>query len=275
MINKISIIKSFFPFLKLKEKNLSWYKRLYIYFETFISIMMISWTICCVFGYKYFFINPYTYHHLDIYMQKKLISNDRLDNLVYKVDSKLNKYAIDFKKLHANVYFVDSDFLYYFGLIPGAYFIMSKISYTFNGSTYFHYANIEKNIAFEDQFDKVSLDTVLAHELVHTWQNNKYTFYDSFMIPIWIREGYAVYVSEEKYKNIKTNNDKNIFLKKVYQSKINHKKSKYPYILWGFMVKHAIEKMHKSVDDLHLGKVEYDEVLDSLLNEYHITKESK
>jgi len=33
--------------------------------------------------------------------------------------------------------------------------------------------------------------------------------------------------------------------------------------------------MHKSVDDLHLGKVEYDEVLDSLFNEYSITKESK
>ncbi len=30
--------------------------------------------------------------------------------------------------------------------------------------------------------------------------------------------------------------------------------------------------MHKSVDDLHLGKVDYDEVLDSLLREYGVAK---
>ena len=41
------------------------------------------------------------------------------------------------------------------------------------------------------------------------------------------------------------------------------------YTLWALMIKHAIEKMHKSVDDLHLDKVSYDEVLDSLLKEYN------
>ena len=30
--------------------------------------------------------------------------------------------------------------------------------------------------------------------------------------------------------------------------------------------------MHKSVDDLHLGKVSYDEVMESLLKEYNISK---
>ena len=41
---------------------------------------------------------------------------------------------------------------------------------------------------------------------------------------------------------------------------------------YGMMVRYAIEKMHKSVDDLHLGKVKYDEVFNSFLREYHITK---
>jgi len=41
---------------------------------------------------------------------------------------------------------------------------------------------------------------------------------------------------------------------------------------YGMMVRYAIEKMHKSVDDLHLGKVKYNEVFNLFLREYHITK---
>jgi len=109
--------------------------------------------------------------------------------------------------------------------------------------------------------------------MIHVYQMKKYgwaTF--MFKTPTWVKEGYATYSSRDLY----TDKPKEVlqdFIANYPHMKSNHISAQYK--VWMLMIKHAIEKMHKSVDDLHLGKVEYDEVLDSLLNEYNITKEKQ
>ena len=91
------------------------------------------------------------------------------------------------------------------------------------------------------------------------------------MKPKWIIEGYAVYVSESN--NI--NDEEKEFLSWVYNIGIKNIGAGDEYRLWGLMVKYTIEVMHKLVDDLHLGRVAYDEVFYSLLDEYNIGKNSR
>ena len=83
-------------------------------------------------------------------------------------------------------------------------------------------------------------------------------------------EGYPVYITNDPIMH-----DPKIVKDALANAKHVKCSQKEAYALWGLMVKHAIEKMHKSVDDLHLGKVDYAEVLDSLLREYNITKGAK
>jgi len=267
---KQKVIREIFPFLKLKEKNISWYRRLYIYFEIFSFVMIISWTICCVLGYKYFFsyTYTYTYDNLHFYMREEINNKNKFEELMHKVEKPLSTHQIDLNTLDANIYFVNNDLLYYFSVLPSIN-SFNSLAYTFNGSTYFMHANIEKNLVLENKFGKVQLSTVLAHELTHIWQNKIYTFKKILHIPTWVMEGYATYVSgEEKEFNINIRD----FIGWIQKNEDKASGQEF-YMLWTFMIKHAIEKMHKSVDDLHVGKVSYDEVLDSLLQEYNITKE--
>ena len=116
-----------------------------------------------------------------------------------------------------------------------------------------------------------NFDAVLAHELIHTYQNNKYGFFVKYKSS-WIIEGYATYASKDLYiEKPKEILESYIKYYPEYEN-IPSKHLSKKYQVWGLMIQHAIEHMHKSVDDLHLGKVSYDEVMESLLNEYNISK---
>ena len=108
-----------------------------------------------------------------------------------------------------------------------------------------------------------SFRLVLSHELIHVWQEKQYGFFKFLMMNEWVKEGYAMYATEDNLTQ---------GIEYLLDRDFEELDGKEWYVLWGLMVKHAIEKMHKSVDDLHLGKVDYEEVLDSLLREYNITK---
>ena len=157
-------------------------------------------------------------------------------------------------------------------MFPGTQIIHLKdIACTTESSIYVKKVDITNDTIVSNERDKILLSIVISHELVHVWQNSVYGSFGPFNQLIksnWVREGYATYASEDVSPKLKTEDGIRKFLKKYFNS------SRYSYDLWRLMVKHAIEKMHKSVDDLHLGKVDYDEVLDSLLQEYNITKEA-
>jgi len=119
-------------------------------------------------------------------------------------------------------------------------------------------------------FDGV-VDAILMHESVHVMQNSRYGWlYTTFRMPYWVKEGYPIYSARilSQYKEQKIID----YLIKTRDIYINEWDTFSQDQFYGLMVKHAIEKMHIDVDDLHLGKVDYEEVFDSLLQEYNITK---
>ena len=96
--------------------------------------------------------------------------------------------------------------------------------------------------------------------MIHVCQYK--TFGDS-NTPEWVEEGYATYFAA-RLSAIKLSD----ILEKSYLNIISQRHISPYYLLWGLMVKHAIEQMHYSVDDLHRGKVDYDTVYKDMMKYY-------
>jgi hypothetical protein len=129
-----------------------------------------------------------------------------------------------------------------------------------------------------DNNDTIDTKEALAHELVHAWQFQTYGYFHTMKLHKWIREGYAVFASDNfaslwrsisRKKGFKSTKN---FLEK---GKRLFSKNGYNYYLYGLMVKHAIEDMNISVDDLHRGKVDYDTVFDSLMKKYNLVRDER
>jgi len=266
IINKIIIY--LFPVITLKHKKYIWYKRINIYLQTFIAISMILWTLYLFFGIELIFSHKYGYGNIVVYSNNILKNKNSLDTVFSKIEKRLDKVNIDFKKLNANIYLPSNNFLFYGTMLPGTQIIrLDNIAVTTGNSIYFKKINIKGDTIYGASFTNI-----LTHELVHIWQEQ--TYIENILKPKWIIEGYAIYATGDISLALKNHDAVKEFLKK-YSNISRYIRQTGSYDLWGLMIKHAIEKMHKSVDDLHLGKVEYDEVLDSLLNEYNITKIKK
>ncbi len=101
-------------------------------------------------------------------------------------------------------------------------------------------------------------------------QNTNYGwFYSAFRMPYWVKEGYAIYSA---WKLSRYNESKIIEYLKTQKTGTNRWSIFLKDQLYGLMVKHAIEQMHYSVDDLHRGKVDYDTVYRDMMKYYTIKK---
>jgi len=269
------IIKDIVPYLKLKDKaDLPWYKKLNIYHEIIIATLFYAWIVIQII-YPKFFIYEYNYKNIHLYSYIKIPNQKKLHQEIDKALKPLNKHHLVFDAKETINMYIGDDILFYLSMYPGLQFLyMDTIARTINGEMFMRNFNAQ-TMNMKDNKGDIAFYKVLSHELVHIWQSQNYAIIGKFLWrKTWVLEGYAVYASESQDSRLQTDTKIKSFLQKYYNNSKSFRE-KGSYSLWGLMIKHAIEKMHKSVDDLHLGKVEYDEVLDSLLNEYNITKIKK
>ena len=267
------MLKYIFPWLRLKEPNLTWYKRFFIYSEIVMAIVLASWILWLTVGLKLAFSHEYTFGNLHFLTTSKLTEQEKLNQIMKEVEATLSKADIDLASLRANIFLEKDDLYYKLSLVPGMQLIKFGSAITIGKYIFLPNANIEKNIFRHQSGLGEDLNLTLVHELIHVWQNQRYTTWTkaSFLTKnAWYMEGYPVYITNDPIMH-----DQKIVKDALANAKHLKRSQKEAYALWGLMVKHAIEKMHKSVDDLHLGKVDYAEVLDSLLREYNITKGAK
>ena len=276
---KKKILYNLFPFLKFKENNLSYLQRISVYVESFLFFMLLFWFVWYIYGFKIFFTNKYELNGLSIYTTHELNYN-RVTALVKKIEKKLKHSNIILENLGAQIYLSSNPVYFYSMLYPGMqllYLNAQNAAVTLDNIIYVQKVKIKKFNIKNSDTTMLELNNLLSHELVHVWQNKKYgnTFFSQwFILPKWVMEGYATYCTKDTYfsKILKDKEKIKHFLEKN-KALSGHIRKKGIYKLWGLMVKHAIEHMHKSVDDLHLGKVSYDEVMESLLKEYNLSKE--
>jgi hypothetical protein len=105
------------------------------------------------------------------------------------------------------------------------------------------------SVVFTKKTSNLYLDSSrLAHELVHILQHDKYGYFATrIKTPVWVHEGYATY-RQALFSSVKIDD---LYLTDQYK-------------LYGALVQHAIHFNNKTVDELHLGQVEYSETLKSL-----------
>lgn len=102
------------------------------------------------------------------------------------------------------------------------------------------------------------LSSVIAHEKIHTLQLERYGVLTyKLFIPQWIGEGYAEYASNDAPP------DKDY---KEWLRRVNAGKSINKYFEYWVLVRHAIDELGYSIDELHNGEVDRDVVEQSLLN---------
>ncbi len=247
---KEKILKSIFPWLKLKD-DLSLPKKIYVYFEIFAMVIVLSWLLTLTYlkvGYE-----KREIEQLAIYSFDK--NQKEIKKYILEANKSLITHNIDITKLNRSLYFIDNSLVYYFTTLPSLMIGTSDLAYTLGKSIYFNY-----NLLTSPNND-IKLFTpkpIIVHEITHLWQNQHF---NTYFIPRWVQEGYAVYVSGV-LQGLKVKR----FFNDVKPLQIPKKKRTLEgYILWGLMVKHAIEDLGYSVDDLHKGKVDYDTILHSLL----------
>ena len=274
IVNIIKLIphqvwKELFPYLKLKDKNLTLSKKVYVY----INIILQVWVFFIIGLYillphisngKYVYSNT-TFYTVD------LKSNEQTREYLKSIQSNIRNNLLYSPKLNIDIYLLDHTFMYILlnpvELLPHR----QTFAITHYKSIFVNHADLEKNIVYASNGASENLDAILVHESVHVMQNSRYGWlYSSFKMPYWVKEGYAVYsawaLSRYKKQELVS------YLLKVKNIQFEHWDAFTKDQFYALMVEHAIEKMHKSVDDLHLGKVDYQEVLSSLLQEYNITK---
>ena len=266
---KQMIIREIIPHLKLKDANISWSKRLYVYFSIVIQLWVIL-IVCLYFLLPYIAKSSYHYNGVSFYLHNK-VNEINANRYFEKTKDDIVKNSLYDQNENIEIHLLNDSAIYTMlnpiELLPNRQtFAVAQGSKVFLRKT-----DILNNKAYASSNANENLDAILVHEAVHVMQNNKYgLMYMSFKMPYWVKEGYAIYSARalSKYKEkviveyIKKSNDTDISKWNIFAQDQ----------FYGFMVKHAIEKMLKSVDDLHLGRVTYDEVIDSLFSEYKFTK---
>jgi hypothetical protein len=207
-----------------------------------------------------------------------------INNITYLALEDLSKKDIHIHR-KTDIYLFNSRIEYYFHMIP-----FSQIVALFSPAiTMWDFGlknkklSLSTSIHFYVKSNQIKTDKnfvrILEHELVHVWQMQRYGFLNTVRMPVWIREGYAVYVAgnfnqlEQSIRRHTPFVHTKKFIELYLEKNSNFFKHTPPdYLMYGLMVKHAIEDMNISVDDLHRGKVEYETVLNSLLDKYGVER---
>ena len=252
------ITKSLFPILTWK-KSLSFGAKLSLVLNSLGSIFIIVYL--CIYFFSYLFYEYKTSNnHIIVYSNFVQIEHRSINDLIEQVDSRLKESPLYYSDYNVDIHIVDSENLF---LILS--FFMDIDAFNFLDRIFIYSNSSQKSDLHNYIYEE------MVHEILHTFQYKRYggIVQSKISIPFWVREGYPVYFSRKKLVLA----DEGVrLLKKIYVYGAKNLSLPDQYQLSGMLVRHAIEKMHKSVDDLHLGKVDYDEVLDSLRREYNITK---
>jgi hypothetical protein len=261
------ILKNLFPFLKFTDAD-TWRKKIIATLDSLVAllvygVMIVYFGAGLLYPYEYKFNN-----HIAVYTADKLNQIDAKKLLSYQKNAweAIHNDQLYNDRLDTQIYLMNNNIFYtLFTPLSEIMEFGSSIAAHLGKKSAIRMANIQKNKAYSLVGTSADLDAVLAHETIHQLQTDKgYTpwYLPNFLskTPTWVREGYAVY--SEMRMGKERQKDFDILVK---EQKFTHLASHQEYALWGMMVKHAIEDMNISVDDLHRGKVDYDTVFDSLM----------
>ncbi len=239
-MNTNFITKTIFPPLEWKKKKTIWGK-INVILNTVVTLWIYN-ILFYMFVYTPLFYKEKTYEQITIYKKdsETLIDIKRHINFI-KTDPLYNKTS------NIKIYLIHDELLYNWLLSPAT--VPNYILNIINGTNLVNEGVALHSFIFIKSKLQTNntIDNYIAHELVHILQAKKFGLFSTiFGTPGWVNEGYATYrshlFSNKPIEELLVNN--------------SYKKS-------AMLIKHAINNMEVSINDLHHGKLEYDDILSS------------
>ena len=255
------ILSEIFPFLDFK-KELTLFGKVLIGIKTLFNLWVVLWLFV-------YFVPPIFFKHEVVYKNIHFYTNKTTNLEVYKTILESTRKHIVSNKLfnpsqQIEILYIDAEWLYKL-LHPLDLITGPSYADSFGHRVVIHEMDTDSGYAFRYPQDshKESIVAILAHESIHVMQYSRYGFVTMLLAPQWVVEGYAELAEEGVSIRFTKSN-----LRKILQKNIKSLDISELYILWGFMVKYAIEEMHISIDDLYTKNIDYDRVYRSMLKKY-------
>ena len=245
-----------FPPIKLKRLNdpsVRLFSKIGYIVDSIIWFFVVTFLL--FWGYMQLFYDSVNSKYIQIYTPNKQ-NIEEFNGTLTIVDNAYNYLETSVAVCRNNtppkhkVYLVNSDLLY--KLISPINIINKTYALNILGSSFYGKVDLKRNIAYETKKKHERFDLILLHEMVHSCQYNRYGLISSLISYFphkWVYEGYPTYI-----------------MSKYLHTDIENLKVSDDYIRFAKAVKHAIEKMHYSVDKLHKGEVDYDTVYKDMHN---------
>jgi len=263
------ILYNIFPwliFIAKQKEEISTPKKINAFVNSILSIWGFYMTVIVFLPASLYSNLQVHSKHFNFYESDSLSSKEKnkmqeimhyLDNVIEKEPLYHDNTAVDIVDFENRLAYMFSNPINVYGYIRYKRF---PIAITIFNRVITHDLNISNGLFYNLE----SIKATLHHEAIHTLQYKKYGYFHiAFMLPQWIREGYPVY---------RTLNESVRYNKKMIDHVLSTDQKRLTiaekYLLWALMVKHSIEDMHISIDDLYTKNIDYDRVYHSLLKKY-------
>lgn len=239
---KDKILSTFLPIIWWKYTD-GFLSKVHLILATIAALWIYS--SLSIYIYLTLFYSHFNYGKLDFYY------SDNSSSVEHTIKTKIAEKQLSFLKADplqsevpaTKIFFIKQH--WFISIFLGPYSILNAI----RGVESKALTPVFASVVFINKTSNLYIDSsYLAHELVHILQHDKYGYFTTrFKTPTWVAEGYATY-RQAQFEDVPINN--------VYVSD--------SYKLYATLVKHAITINKKTIDELHLGKVDYDATLKSL-----------
>lgn len=223
--------------------------------EAAITFVVIVWAFVFILLLPAWFSEKHVINGHVIYSSNN-VDSELLQDVLDITKEKMKKSAIDIPELLPTIYLYNHDIFYY----------LSMLNFSSNSTAVYdtvykriHVRLNEEHMYTDGIMNQDWLSTVIAGEKIHNLQHERYGILTYlFLIPKWVSKGYVQYVS---YDHVPPDKDYEEWLRRVNAGESINKSFEY----W-VLVRHAIDQMGYSVDELHNGDADRKVVEKSLLN---------
>ncbi len=244
-----------FEVYALLNKEPSVIKKYLKVLDTATTVIITVWVFAVIFPLPVWFSEKRVINGHVIYSNNNM-DLGLLQNVLDITKEKTKTFTIDAPKSLPPIYLHNNDIVFYLSTLRFPSNTTAVYGAIYNR---IHVRLNEKNMYINKVLDQDWLSTVIAHEKIHHLQYERYGIFTyTLFMPKWVSEGYARYVS---YDHIPPDVDYDEWLRMVNAGESVNEN----FESWVLVI-HAIDQMGYSIDELHNGEVDREEVEKSLLD---------
>jgi len=243
----------FVPYAPINEEP-SVIKKCLKVLRNVITMIITVWAFACILLLPVWFSEKRIINGHVIYSSNN-VDSELLQNVLDITKERMEKSAINRSGSFPTIYLYNNDILFHLSTL-----IFSNATAVY-GAVFkrIHVRLNSVNMYTDGIINQNWLSLVITHEKIHSLQYERYGILVYSFVPKWIGEGYAEYASGDAPAPSDKNYEK--WLRRVNAGESIHKGFEY----W-ILVRHAIDEMGYSIDELHNGEVDREVVEKSLLN---------